>query len=352
VIDLRHLRHALALAEHRHYVRAADACHITQPALTRSIQSLETSLGVTLFDRGRGGVEPTALGRLLLQHAVGLETASRELEREVQLARGLEVGELVVGVGPYGGAALVGPVLARLNQRHPKLRIRVLVAPWTELPARARSREVDVVVAELSEIAEQDDFESRPLSVHRLFVVCRAGHPLATSPARTVQDVFRFPLAGPQLPAAAYERLCTLAPPPIRAAMRRQGALAIQCDSSAVLKAVVMGSDAVSMMSGFMLDVEWAGGQLVILPDLDLGLRARFGAAWMAGRTVSGATSRFIELLQVHDQAMQALAESQGLVNRPHNVAARPRGAGASAGATRRPRTTRQTDRPPALGKT
>lgn len=338
MIDLRHLRHALALAEHGHYARAADACHITQPALTRSIQSLEAALGVTLFDRRRGGVEATDLGRLLLQHASGLDTASRELEREVQLARGLEIGELVVGVGPYGGAALVGPVIARLNQQHPKLRIRVLVAPWTELPARARAREVDVVVADLSEIATQDDFESRPLSVHRLFVVCRAGHPLVASPVRSAQDVFRFPMAGPQLPVAAYERLCALAPQPMRAAMRKQGALTIQCDSSAVLKAVVMGSDAVSMMSSFMLDVELAAGLVVILPDLDLGIRARFGAAWIAGRTVSSATLAFLELLQLHDQSIHASVEIQGLSSRAHGPAARP--ADAAAKGTRRPRKT------------
>jgi DNA-binding transcriptional LysR family regulator len=110
-------------------------------------------------------------------------------------------------VGPYGGAALVGPVVARLNQRHPRLRIRVVVAPWTELPARARSREVDVVVSELSEISEQADFESRALSIHRLFVVCRAGHPLTTLKTVTPQDLFKFPIAGPQLPGPAFERL-------------------------------------------------------------------------------------------------------------------------------------------------
>lgn len=324
MIDLRHLRHALALAEHGHYARAADACHITQPALTRSIQSLEASLGVRLFDRGSGGVEATAFGRLVLQHAAGLDVASRELERELQLARGLEVGELVVGVGPYGGAALVGPVLARLSQRHPRLRVRVVVAPWTELPARARARDVDVVVADLREIAEQSDFESRPLSVHRLYVVCRAGHPLATLPASTVQDVFRFPMAGPQLPRPAFERLCAMAPQPMRAALRKQGTLTIECDSSPMLKAVVMGSDAVSMMCPFMLDVELAGGQLVVLRDLDLGIRARFGAAWIAGRTVSAATSTFVDLLQVHDLEAHASELNAGRTDRPRKAPVRP----------------------------
>ena len=69
-----------------------------------------------------------------------------------------------------------------------------------------------------------------------------------------------------------------------------------------------MDSDAVSLMSPFMLDVELAGGQLVTLPDLDLGIRARFGTAWMSGRTVSSATLAFVELLQSHDRAVHAAA--------------------------------------------
>ena len=58
MIETRHLRHLLALAEHRNYARAADALHLTQPALTRSIQALEASLDAQLFDRGRGEVTP------------------------------------------------------------------------------------------------------------------------------------------------------------------------------------------------------------------------------------------------------------------------------------------------------
>jgi DNA-binding transcriptional LysR family regulator len=74
-----------------------------------------------------------------------------------------------------------------------------------------------------------------------------------------------------------------------------------------------MGSDAVTMMSPFMLEVESAGGQLVILREPDLGIRACFGAAWLAGRTVSSATTAFVELLRLHDRAVQTAAGVQGL---------------------------------------
>ncbi len=133
-VELRRLRHLIALAEHGNFGRAAAACYITQPALSRSIQALEAQVGATLFDRRRTGVELTDMGRLLLNHAVALEAGARDLDREVRLAKDLELGELRIGVGPWGGSVLVAPVVGQLHAQHPRLSMRVVVAPWRELP--------------------------------------------------------------------------------------------------------------------------------------------------------------------------------------------------------------------------
>lgn len=307
MIDLRHLRHALALAELGHYARAAKACHISQPALTRSIQSLESSLGVKLFDRGRDGVEPTHFGRILLRHAAGLHIAAKELEREINLAQGLEIGELTIGVGPYGGAAMIGAVVAKLNVRFPKLRIEIVVAPWQELPERVRARKVDIVVAELSDIAELNDFESMPMNVHRALVVCRSSHPLVSQETLTPVDMFRYPMAGPRLPSAVEKQLNQLAPPEFKETLLERGPLAIQCDSSAILKTIVMNSDAISMMNRFMIQAELVRGDLVCLPMPDMGIRMRYGVAWLAGRTISTAAETFIDILRQEDHAAALL---------------------------------------------
>ena len=170
-IELRHLKHLSALAEHASFSRAAEALHLTQPALSRSIQALEAQVGGPLFERQRGGIEPTELGRLLLRHAQVFEASSQDLEHEIRLARGLELGELRIGVGPYGGSALVGPALGRLNLAHPGLRLKTVLAPWQELPDRARARDVDLIVVELSQVQLMDDFAVQALSEHGLVVV-------------------------------------------------------------------------------------------------------------------------------------------------------------------------------------
>lgn len=308
MIELRHLRHLLAVAEQGNFSRAADAVHLTQPALSRSIQALEAEIGAAVFERNRGAIEPTEIGRLLLRHAQALDASTRDLDREIRLTKGLELGELRIGVGPFGGSALIGPVVGRLNRLHPRLRVKLTVAPWQELPERARARDVDLIVAELSEIQSLEDFACRPLSEHPLLFVCRAGHPLTKLGEPRPHDAFAYPLAGPRLPPRAEKTLLSLMPARLREGVQRAGLLTIECDSSSVLKRILVESDAVSNMPRFMFEAEVGSGELIALEKIEFGLRAQFGAAWLQRRSMAGAGLKFIELLQAHDAAVAAMA--------------------------------------------
>ena len=74
-MELRQLRHLIAVVEHGSFSRAAEAVHLTQPALSRSIQALEAEVGAAVLERNRGAIEPTDVGRLLLTHARQLDSA-------------------------------------------------------------------------------------------------------------------------------------------------------------------------------------------------------------------------------------------------------------------------------------
>lgn len=304
IIDLHHLRHALALAEHGNFARAAQACFITQSALTRSIQALEASLECVIFERTRTGVEVTELGRLVLKHAMGLDMASHALIRELRLARGLDAGELVVGVGLYGGSSLVAPVVAAMSRLHPKLRIHVQGAPWTMLPMRTRARGTDLIVAEQGILQEQTGFETLELSAHRAIVACRPGHPLAGEDPVTLEKLLRYPLMGPDLSNSSLERLCAQARPEVAAALRAGDLMTIRCESAPLLKEVLTESDALAVMYPFMIERELASGQLDVLWKTDLGARMRFAVGWIGGRPLPPAASLFIDLLRRHDQAV------------------------------------------------
>ena len=72
MITLRQLRYFKALAEARHFGRAAEACHVTQPALSMQIKELESELGVMLIERRRNGIQLTSEGREVSRRAAAI----------------------------------------------------------------------------------------------------------------------------------------------------------------------------------------------------------------------------------------------------------------------------------------
>lgn len=306
-LELRHLHHALALAlaEHRNFARAAQALHLSQPALSRSLQALEAQVGEQLFDRSHREVTPTAMGELLLQHARQLLLHARELQRDLQLARGLEQGELRVGVGPFAGAALVAPVLAAMSRAHPGVHLEVVLAPWQELPARLQRREIDLLVADLHEIENAPAYVIKPLGEHHTLPICRAGHPLLERSRPGLSDLLTYPLAGPNLPEHVRGQLLERLPAALQNTWREQWKLAITCDSSAILKQLLHGCEALAMLPWFMVEHDLEHGELQALRSLELGLRGRFGIASLRSRRPSAAAQRFTELLQEHDATIQ-----------------------------------------------
>ncbi len=299
-MELRQLRHFLAVLEHGSFIRAAEAVHLTQPALSRSIQALEAEVGATVLERSRGGMTTTEIGRLLLAHARNLDLATRELERDIALTKGLEMGELRIGVGPYGGSALVGPVIGKLNRLHPRLKVKAILAPWQELPDRVRARDVDLIVVEMSQVQNESDFAVQQLSEHSMLSVCRPEHPLTRMAHPTIADVFSYPTAGPSTTPAMVEAMMAKLPPTLIEHLGRNGLVDLECDLSGMLKDVLKNCDAIALMPAFMVEQELALGLLAVLPGIDMGLRVRFGCAWLKTRTVSPVATRFKDLLAEH----------------------------------------------------
>lgn len=305
--DLRALRHLILVAEQASFSRAATLLHLTQPALSRSIQGLEARAGGALLTRARGAVEPTELGQVLLRHARGLDQAMRELDRDLARSKGLETGELRIGVGPFGGATLAGPVVGRLLNQHPGVHIKLVVAPWRELPERALAREIDLLIGVLDELQELDDFAHQALATHRCTIVSRAGHPLIKRRKPSSAEALSYPLAGPALTEAARRALREALPD----TPRRQP-LAVECDAAPQLAQVLLESDAVSLMPRFLVADLLAAGRLHWHARVPFNLPLRFGAAWLRQRPLSLAAQRFVALLVQHD-AQLAKAVPTGL---------------------------------------
>ncbi len=308
MIELRQLRHVLALAEQRNFVRAAEMLHITQPSLSRSIQGIEALFGAPLFDRGTREVTPTPIGELVIQHARAFDLSERDLMRDVELAKGMEIGELHVGAGPFIGAALATEVLARMNAAYPRLGMRISVRPCAELPEQLRRRDIELCVADAKDIQITDDLEIVPLGEYPLVIVVRAGHPLAGHAAPTAQDLVAYPLAGVRLSEPMKEKLLRqIQPAAARRKVRAEGLLTMTCDHFSILKTLLLRTDAVTLLSPFLFSDELRAGRLVTLPAIRLNVETRHAIVHLRGRTLSAPAQAFSERLRAYDAEIAIL---------------------------------------------
>ncbi|MEM7569992.1 MAG: LysR family transcriptional regulator, partial [Pseudomonadota bacterium] len=123
-MELRQLRHFMAVAECGTFSKASEQLHLTQPALTRSIQTLEESLGTALFERQPRGVTLTQAGQNLLRHAHLVVNQLAAAKEEVRALGDGIAGHLEIGLAPMFSSAVIDKVLIELASEFPNLRFR------------------------------------------------------------------------------------------------------------------------------------------------------------------------------------------------------------------------------------
>lgn len=240
-MDLKRLRHIVALAERRNFARAAEAVHLTQPALTRSIQAAEDEFGLRLFDRGPNDVRPTPAGAFLIERARRLVYEGRSLERDMALLKGGEIGEAAFGCGPFPAATLLPQLLAELRSAYPGVGMRVVTGSADWLSKHLLEEQIEFFVADTRDLPPNPDLVTRPLIQIEAGFFVRAGHPLAGVGRADLGAVWRFGVASVRVPqnlGIVIGRALGLpegAPPP----------LAVECDTVSTLKEIALGSDTV-----------------------------------------------------------------------------------------------------------
>jgi len=126
--DQRHLRAFLAVADEKSLGRAARAIHLSQPALSRLIQSMEVRLSAKLFDRHPKGMLLTVFGEALLPHARALVFENEQAMAALDRMRGLERGTVRIGAVASVARAFLPDIVRRFLTERPGIRIELLEA--------------------------------------------------------------------------------------------------------------------------------------------------------------------------------------------------------------------------------
>ena len=176
-LTLRDLQYVVAVAQHGHFGRAAQACHVSQPALSGQIKKLEEHLGVTLFERSARRVALTEVGRAVVQQARVVLEEAEKIVAAAQAPRAPLAGPFRLGaiatLGPYLMPYLLGP----LRRSFPGLELTIKEGLTRDLLEELRAGELDAVLA--ARTFPEDGLEVRPLFVEPFLLTVPHGHPLA-----------------------------------------------------------------------------------------------------------------------------------------------------------------------------
>lgn len=290
---LEDLRYFVAVAEEGHVGRAAQRLGVSQPALTKGVQRLESGLELQLFERGPRGMALTSVGSVFFERArhlcLGLDEAVQEAS-DLHLG---SIGTIRVGVSPIFADRLVAETFALLLRQRPGAKVRLAISLNDTLLTSLRLGDLDLSINALDD-TEPPDLVQVPLFDDQLCVVLREGHPLLQRPRLRLTDLADAGWALPGPEVLARRRL--------EARLAEHGLplprMVAQVDNSMTLApALLRGSDLLAVMSRFSLATA-AGQGLAALPLADATWPRRIGVVTRRGGYVSPLVARFIELLE------------------------------------------------------
>jgi DNA-binding transcriptional LysR family regulator len=283
-MDLKRWTHVVAVADRRSFVRAAEQVHLSQPALTRSIQAAEAELGLLLFDRGTNEVTVTPAGEFVIARARQLVFNSHCLERDVELYRNRGLGDTAFGIGPFPAATFLPGLLAQLRREHPHVNLRVEISNWQLLLKRLLEEDIEFFVAETRDLPANPQINIDPLGREPGGFYVRRGHPLATRKTVTLNQLWGHGVLSVRLPAGVRAVLANL----LGASTGADLKFALECDNLQVLKTVALNSDSVLAAPHASVVDEIAAKTLVPLVVTGLpAVAAQMGVVTLRGRTPS-----------------------------------------------------------------
>lgn len=177
MIHLRYVRYFLAVAEHQSFTRAAEALHISQPALSQHVKALEESLGVQLFDRSGRNIRLTDTGQVYLHHVQLAFQALNEGQRAIHDLEDLSRGSIRIAVTPSFITYFIGPLMAELYTRYPNITVQLQESSQDKIENMLLKDEIDIGIA--FDESDSPNITAETLLTEKLTLVVATNHPLA-----------------------------------------------------------------------------------------------------------------------------------------------------------------------------
>jgi DNA-binding transcriptional LysR family regulator len=290
-MELRQLRYLVALAEERHFTRAAAREHIAQPALSQQIRRLEQEVGLALVERTTRRVALTEAGELLLARARRILSEVEAANAELESLSGVQTGHVLIGAIHTMGPIDLSIPLGVFNDLHPGVDLTVRDQSSDELAEMLRVDELDLAFLSVTERIESHGLGLHQLISEELVAVMPVDHRLASR-----RRVRMAELAGERfITFREGARLREL----LVSAGHRAGfepEIAIESNESYLIRRLVARGLGVAILprSG----AEGPGAAISIATLVEPALTRDVTLAWREGRRHSPAAVEFLELVR------------------------------------------------------
>ena len=186
-MNLRDLKYLVAVAEHRHFGRAAEACFVSQPTLSTQLKKLEDELGVTLIERTNRQVLLTAVGERVVAQAQRVLREANQLNHIAEEYTDPFGGEFRLGVIPTVAPYLLPKILAPIRKHLPNLKTQLTEGQTAVISRLLREGDLDAVILALP--IEEENVVERKLYTEPFYMAVSRAHELASRKKVTVEDL-------------------------------------------------------------------------------------------------------------------------------------------------------------------
>jgi LysR family hydrogen peroxide-inducible transcriptional activator len=295
MITLKQLRYLSALAEHRHFGRAAAACSITQPALSMQIRELEKELAAQLVERRPGEAVLTEIGHEVVTRSSQLLASARDLVDFARHGRAILSGELSLGVIPTLAPYVLPRVLPKLQERYPELQVELRETQTGVLVDELTRGHLDVIMLALP--VTESDLETMPLFDDPFLLAVPAGDARPRTGRITSRDIDRDRLILLEEGHCLRDQALAFC-----ANSRRGGSMGLGATSLATVMQMVANGYGVTLVPQVAVDVEVRDDRVRLLRFVSPQPGRTIGLAW---RRTSPRKSDFIALGEIAKDAIR-----------------------------------------------
>jgi LysR family transcriptional regulator, hydrogen peroxide-inducible genes activator len=186
-MNLRDLKYLLALADHKHFGRAAAACFVSQPTLSTQIRKLEEELGVSLVERAPRKVMLTPAGRDAAERARRIVAEVEQMKEGARRSQDPEAGTVRLGIFPTLGPYLLPHVIPRIRERFPNLELLLIEEKSDVLQSRLHDGKLDAALLALP--VHDDQLHSEFLFEEPFLLAVPENHPLAQRASLSLSEL-------------------------------------------------------------------------------------------------------------------------------------------------------------------